>query len=326
MGLYVGLAARGPLVWRTGLVALVGPILVVVGALPTQGQSSDDWQTAAGGKMSFEVASVKPSKIPKPPNYPLDAGNAYVPGGRFSVSMPVWTYISFAYKLGPNEQQRQAAIAQFPKGLNTEFIEIEARAGGNPTKDQVRLMMQSLLADRFKLAVHFETKDIAVLALTLVKPGQTGPKLRPHSEGPPCPGSFTPPTPGERPKTGDVFPLQCDATQGWFRPDGTALAGSRNTTMQLLAEAIYSYGGMGGEVDKPVVDRTGLDGKFDFTVEWTGRLSGSPPPGAAAPPPPDPQGTTFLQAVREQLGLKVVPTKAPARMLVVDHIEEPSEN
>jgi bla regulator protein blaR1 len=66
-------------------------------------------------------------------------------------------------------------------------------------------------------------------------------------------------------------------------------------------------------VDKPVVNQTGLDGRFDFTIEWNGRLSG--------PPPPDPQGTSFLQAVREQLGLKLVSTKAPIRMLVIDHVE-----
>jgi bla regulator protein BlaR1 len=102
--------------------------------------------------------------------------------------------------------------------------------------------------------------------------------------------------------------------------------GSRDTTMQLVAVAIYSYGVQAGEVDKLVVDQTGLDGTYDFTVEWNGRLPGAPPPGAAAPSPPDPQGTTFLQAVRDQLGLRLVSTKAPVRMLVVDHVDRPSEN
>lgn len=90
--------------------------------------------------MAFEVASVKPSKLPKIPSYPLDNRNAYVPGGRFSTSFPLWYYIAFAYKLGPNQEERRAAVAQFPKGLSDmEFFEIEARAEGNPTKDQMRL-------------------------------------------------------------------------------------------------------------------------------------------------------------------------------------------
>src|ERR1700722_4318075 len=74
------------------------------------------WQIAAGGKMVFEVASVKLSKVPpRPPLFPLDNRDAYLPGGRFSANFELWSYISFAYKLPQNQEQTRAALAKFPK-------------------------------------------------------------------------------------------------------------------------------------------------------------------------------------------------------------------
>ena len=104
-------------------------------------------------------------------------------GGRLSVSFTLWTYISFADKLTASMQQKRALLTRLPKWFDTDFFEIEARAEGNPTRDQMRLMMQSLLSERFKLTVHFESPVVPVLALTIVKPGKPGPKLRPHAEG-----------------------------------------------------------------------------------------------------------------------------------------------
>jgi len=285
-------------------------------------QSPDaiEWQTMAGGKMLFEVASVKPSKAPKVPNFPLDSRNAKAPGGRLSAAFPLSGYIMFAYKLEP--WQVAAALADAPKWVGTDLYEIEARADGNPTKDQMRLMMQSLLAERFKLAVHFDTREVRVFALTLVKPGQAGPKLRPHAEGPPCPAPGTLSVPPQR---DDVFPPNCDTQQMRVKPGGMALTGSRNSTMQSLADAVRSVGSLSGEIDRPVVDRTGLQGTFDYTIEWNGGVA-SPLSSGADALPPDPTGTTFLQALREQLGLKLVSSKGPIRMLIVDHVDRPSEN
>ena len=276
------------------------------------------------GKLSFDVASVKPSTTFRIPNFPLNAGNAKPLGGRLSAVFPLSAYISFAYKL--QQTQAKAAFAQAPKWVTTDGFEIEARAEGNPTKDQIRLMMQSLLAERFKLAVHLETREVPALALTLLKPGKTGPNLRPHSEGPACP-EFA--QPSSNPMNGDVFPRNCDTDQ-MRSSKGTRMIGYRNATTSLLATTIYFYGAMAGEVDRPVVDQTGLDGTFDFTIEYApgemdrfGRPSLPPNPDAA---PPDPQGAAFLHAVHDQLGLKLVPSKAPIRMLVIDHVERPSEN
>jgi uncharacterized protein (TIGR03435 family) len=172
-------------------------------------------------------------------------------------------------------------------------------------------MMQSLLADRFHLAVHFETQESPVLALSLIKPGKLGPKLRPHAEGPPCDATPSP----------DVYPPKCEVTALTIRPGRMAMGGSRNTTMTLIASALPSM----GRLARPVIDRTGLSGQFDFLLEW------SPEPGSSAPPPagepvPDTQGPSFQEALREQLGLKLESTKAPLRILVIDKVERPSEN
>jgi uncharacterized protein (TIGR03435 family) len=278
--------------------------------------------------MAFEVASVKSSKVFKPANLPMQYGNEKTPGGRFSASFPFVIYLEFAYKLWPFEIS-EASLAQLPKSVGEDFFEIEARGEGNPTKDQLRLMMQSLLAERFKLAVRFENREGPVLALTLVRPGQTGPKLRPHADTPPCPGplevvpTFAPASPEN---ASEVFPLVCDAAQTRETPKGTQLA-SRSTTMALVAEDIYNYGGMAGEVDKLVVDRTGLTGRFDFSVELPSSFFFSRPvvsnPSDVAP---EPRGTRFLNAVRDQLGLKVERSRGPVRTIVIDHVEAPSEN
>jgi bla regulator protein blaR1 len=277
------------------------------------------WQAAAGGTMSFDVASVKPNRKYWYPAFPFDSGNVYKPTGLFSASLPLWSYIEFAYKLGPNLEQRQAAVAKFPKGLSPEeYFEIDARAEGQPSKDQLRLMLQSLLADRFQPSVHFETRDTAVFALSLARPGKTGPRLRRHDEGPPCEEFATPP-PGP-PVVGSIFPKNCEFPQMAIESNGIWTAGERNATMASVAEAIYRFGVGAGAVDKPVVDETGLAGRFDFTVEYTPEFL------RARADTPDAPGKPFPQALPEQLGLKLTPSRAPITTLIVDRVERPSEN
>lgn len=257
----------------------------------------------------------------------MDSSNAYTPKGRFSASLPLWSFISFAYKLGPNLEERQAAVAQFPKGLSAEeYFEIDARTEAAPTKDQLRLMLQSLLADRFKLAVHFASREVPVFALTLSKPGKLGPKLRPHSEGPPCldlvstPLSDAPPTP---PGAGELFPRNCEFPQVVLKTASVRLAGERDATMPELADAIYRFGVGAGQVDRPVIDKTGLTGTFDFTLEYSAQPLRAAAPTATAT---DSQGTPFLDAVREQLGLRLAPSRSSIPTLVIDHVERASQN
>jgi uncharacterized protein (TIGR03435 family) len=266
------------------------------------------------------------------PSFNLTTDDAKAPGGRLAVSLTLRVYIQFAYKLPP--YQVEDAIAHAPKWVNTDFFEIDAGAPGNPTKDQMRLMMQSLLADRFKLAVRFETREVPVLALTQVKAGKLGPKLNPHSEGPACPDPAVQPSPLDILAARDamlrakaVFPPVCDAMIARGTPDGVMVVGSRNTSIALVAEAISSYGSLQGELNRPVLDLTGLDGRFDFALAFrqdeNSRLGATT---AADAPPPAPDVPPLVDALREQLGLKLTASKGPVRILVIDHIERPSEN
>jgi bla regulator protein BlaR1 len=312
---------------------LLSPAYVVIAILAAQTPGDPDWHTAAGGKMAFAVASVKPATAPRFPNPSLDNGDAKPPGGRFSAGFSLPFYIFFAYKLAPYEAMAMnEQFRRLPKWANQGYA-IDAKADGNPTKDQMRLMMQSLLADRFKLKVHFESREGPVFALTLVKPGKLGPNLRPHSEGPPCPDSFEtrePFAPIETPKAGVAWPSQCRNSVQFGTSNGTWL-GALDTTPELLARDLYGLGVSVGELDKPVVDQTGLQGRFDFKLELPpGLLSLIPKPPTPNTnldnPPPDPKGTPFLNALRTQLGLKLVRSRGEVRALIIDHVEPPSEN
>jgi bla regulator protein BlaR1 len=307
--------------------------LAVFAVIAALAQSPDTSQDAAGRKREFEVASVKPATMFHPPNFAFDNANGKPTGGRLSASVTLWSYISFAYKLTASRQQEQAVLAKLPKWFDTDIFQIDARGAGNRTKDEMRLMMQSLLAERFKLAVHFESPVVPVLALALVKAGKMGPKLHPHAEGPPC-GEYPvlsptamPPMPAPA-APGDTFPPNCGAQESRRGLTGGHQIGSRDATMAVVADTIYIYGFMAGEVDRPVVDQTGLKGSYDFSIEY-----GSPNDSFAGPPSaasttgsPERQGPSFMAALREQLGLKLVSTKAPVRMIVVDHVEKASGN
>ncbi len=276
--------------------------------------------------MAFDVASVKPAK-PEAfilPNFVPDRGDWKPSGGRFRAILPLGWYISFAWKL--DQGQSDAVSAKLPKWATNQAYMIEAKSEGNPTKDQMRLMMQSLLADRFKLRVHFDTREGPVLALTLAEPGKLGPKLIPHSAGPPCPDFEVPDLskPPQPPKAG-VDSQPCGLSAGVIRgtSDGTWI-GSRDTPPWLIASDVYTYGLSVGELDKPVVDHTGLTGMFDWVLELPAGIITLIP----KPPSPDdpPKGTFFIDALRKQLGLKLVSSNGAIRTLVIDHIERPSEN
>jgi bla regulator protein blaR1 len=313
---------RGPLACATGiaglaaLIAVSPPRTIVQAQTPAETISTEsprvpEWQKAAGGQMSFEVASVRLGNAGTftSPNFALDFLDSFSganPHGRFVAQFPLSTYVRFAYKLFPySQEQSDAMLAHVPKWVSTDQYAVNAKAEGDPTKDQMRLMMQSLLADRFKLAVHFERLEVPVFALVLDKPGRTGAKLNPHSNGVPC--DVSPP--------GDVFPPVCNVISAIGRPNNSVLMGSRNVTMAQVAASLTAT----ARLARPMVDQTGLEGLFDFTLEWI-RESNDPAPADLQ------EGTTFQQALQEQLGLKLKSTKATTDTLVIDHVERPSEN
>src|SRR5262245_43809709 len=130
-------------------VAIVASSLQIV--MVAQTSATPAWQQAAGGKMSFEVASVRPSENRDFDAFPLSSDNAFKPtGGLFKASFPLRVYIEFAYKLFVTPEQREDWLSRAPKWVATDNYAIQAKAPiDNPTKDQFRLMFQSLLAERF---------------------------------------------------------------------------------------------------------------------------------------------------------------------------------
>jgi uncharacterized protein (TIGR03435 family) len=285
--------------------------------------SASDWQIAAGGKMTFDVSSVKQNKSADQPattNVPLGAGSGFTPtGGLFATTNSgLAALIAFAYKVTYN-QPSLTLQSQLPKWAITERFDIQARAQGNPTKDQLRLMVQSLLADRFKLAIHTETRQLPVFGLFLEKSGKTGPQLQPHSDAAPCASTQPWARLGSTQPQGSEagFPAVCGAlVEVPAGKPGRLRMGERNVPMNLIASALPAL----GELGRPVVDETGLEGTFDFALEWTPEMP------ANVNFQPDPFGPTFLEALKDQLGLKLVPQTGPVDVFVIDHVEEPTDN
>ncbi len=292
-------------------------------AMSVAGDSSaaqTDWQKAAGGHMQFEVASVRVDTGEfKPPSFPLSADDSFTDtGGLFRADFPVIVYIQFGYKLALTREQTNAVLDKMPGWARSDRFLIEARAEGHPTKDQYRLMVQSLLADRFGLKLHFEPREVPVFEMVLAKPGKLGPNLKPHSEGPPCEGSTFDSIKSEA--EAKVFPRMCGAFAARDLPDGNVLVASRNTTMGLIA----GMTGPGFDVGRPVLDKTGLTGRYDFSLQYS--IAASRAARVASPDATTPAGTPFQEALQEQLGLKLLPGKAVLQLPVVDALERPSEN
>ena len=287
--------------------------------------SAPDWQVAAGGEMAFDAASVKQNLEPYPPggspphsNFPLDSGEAYsLNGGLFSTTKwPLYVYIGFAYKLTPYANSR--VIQQLPKWAQVEHFDIQARAEGTPTKDQMRLMARSLLADRFKLVVHTEAQEMPVFHLVLDKPGRLGPNLRPHSADRPC-AVISDPSASTSGASAVSFP--CGNMSGHFR-SGQMREEGRALTMKELADYMKEMEGSG--LDRPVLDYTGLPSTFDFTLEWTPQGTTVSLNGANVSL--DETGMPFVVALKQQLGLKLDAATDPVDVLVIDHVEEPTPN
>jgi bla regulator protein blaR1 len=254
---------------------------VAIAGLAGQPIDTPDWQAVAGGKMAFEVASIKMDKGPfRPPNFPLDTGDAFAPSNRFSADFPLLTYIHFAYKVNFSQQQREFIMAHWPRWIGSDRYAIEAKAAGSATKDQMRLMMQALLTDRFGLAVHFETHETAVFALRLVKPGKTGPNLLAHSDGPACEDQGAPAPQSRARDSSGPFPARC-YVQELYRKGNQLRAGSRNTTMDELAVVLSGL----GRLDRPVVDQTRLSGRIDYKMEWTEEPDSAGPVAQIRSPP-----------------------------------------
>ena len=240
----------------------------------------------ANANPSFEVATIKPSK-------PDDQRKAFiVDGDRFKIiNQPLVQILCFAYDV----QAKQ--LIGLPPWAETDKYDIDAKPDGEgaPSGKQWKAMIQKMVAERYKLTFHPDKKELSVYVLSVAK---GGPKLT-KSEGDPngLPGLFF------RGRLGDL--------------------GVRNATMADFTGLMQS-----AVLDKPVVNQTELTGKYDFTLSWTPDDSQFSGMGAKIPPPTDNANAppNLYTAMQEQIGLKLDATKAPADVMVIDHVEKPSEN
>ena len=283
--------------------------------------AAPQWETAAGGKREFEVASVKPS-LPMTPFSTnmsnLDGLDGPTPTeNRFAANAPLMAYLLFAYKITDSIQGR-SIYDHLPDWARSQFFNVEARAHGVPTRDQLRLMVQALLADRFKLAIHREMQIRHLSALSLVKPNSLGPYLKPHPPDEACRNN-----PGgaaliEAPRKATEFPRYCGLVT--WNAEGRRRLRLIDVTAAQMANYLASASMAGGS-NTPIggVDRTGLKGRFDLDLDFTPDVDElSSNIGLPA--------LSFKDALKQQLGLKLVDQKGSVVVLLVDHLEKPSAN
>jgi uncharacterized protein (TIGR03435 family) len=255
----------------------------------------------------FEVASIKPA-APGAPGFPLRI--SFGPGGTFTATnFSLKDLIANAWDLEPYQ------ISGGPAWLDSARFNISAKAERSPKGDEARLMEQSLLANRFQLVMHRETKEHPIYALVLEKKdGKLGARLTQSKEGNCKPRDPSVPIP--RPEAGKPPALPCGMLAGNPR--------SLRAAAVPLAELAKRLSGVLG---RTVIDQTGLTGDFDFILEWTPDESQflQLPPGAPKPPP-EADPVSIFTAIQEQLGLRLESRKGPVETFVIDRAEKPSEN
>ena len=291
--------------------------------------------------LAFEAASIKPASLPTPDGrgmiriMPPSGGPGTKDPGRIN-----YPFASLKYLLFTAFNVKDFQISG-PSWLDTEHFEIIATMPPSTTKEQFRIMLQNLLAERFKLAIHRDSKDLPMYSLVVNK---GGPKLKVSdpSNGDPDASPMLPPS--GPPKIGpDGFPElpPIGGRAGLFNimMPGRAKMVAHLQTMQDLADRLST------QLAKPVIDNTGLKDKYDFTIiflpdQMNGPMGLMPPPagaGAVTVAGPGPGGIapsadadpvpTLFAALQAQLGLKLEAQKGPVEIIIIDHMEKtPTDN
>jgi uncharacterized protein (TIGR03435 family) len=296
---------------------------------------------------SFEVASIKPAA-------PQGPGRMMI-GMRGGPGTPdpgqiTWTNVSIKDIVRYAYDVKDYQITG-PSYIESERFDIHAKVPAGTTEAQARQMVQSLLAERFKLTLHHSTKEVPLYALVVAK---NGPKLKEAADAPP-------PSDGGGPAPGG--PPLIDKEGRPMLPKGGrgAMMMIQNGKLHMMANGQNMAGFvnmLSNQVDRPVVDMTELKGKYDIDIEFAPDMArmamkmggmGVPPPGAMGggpgpmgagagpvgggpggegPSAQEPQGAASLfTALQEQLGLKLEPRKGPVDLLNIDHVEKaPTEN
>jgi uncharacterized protein (TIGR03435 family) len=242
---------------------------------------------AADATPGVEAATIKPSDPARP-------GKLFTVKGQDVVTINTTLYDLITEAWDVHVKQ----IVGAPSWLDTEKYDLEIKPDipGQPNVNQLKILMQKVLADRFQLKFHREKKELSVYTITVAKGGLKLTKTQSDPNG--LPGLFF-----GRGNPGMTFTV-------------------RNATIGMVAQTLQ-----GSILDRPVVDQTGLTDKYDFTLKFTPdpQMTAFGPQPAAAAEVPDAPPDVYA-AFEQQLGLKLTPAKAPADVLVIDKVEKPSAN
>ena len=269
---------------------LTAATLAVISISIMSGQTSilQSQPAQAAAKLSFEVASVKEWLDGKGPANLLAVGVQFSGDRIISRCTNLTALLSYAYHL--TSSVPRTGVPEWGKGACggtfQDTFAIEATVPAGTTDDQARQMMQTLLADRFKLAIHWEKKDMPIFALVI---GKGGFKLQPSD-----PAKDVPAPPHS---------IGCPPED----PSCHIYAGGSGTISGLASSLSFNVG-------RPVIDQTGLTGNYNTDLMWAGETTtDSPLPSLPA-------------ALREKFGLELKPQVGPVNTLVIDHVEKPSPN
>jgi uncharacterized protein (TIGR03435 family) len=287
-------------------------------SVATPSKAHAQTQDTAAIKFEFDVATIKLNKSG-------EIGRSLIPvaaipmSGMFrATNMPLIDLIREAYELGPGMGADDGRISGAPSWLGSERFDIQAKMdssvlealnklGPDQRKLQAQHMLQALFAVRFKLTVHFENKELPIYSLVIAK---NGPKFQ---ESKPVDAAASGPQyqygRGGRGGRGGV---QMFGRGGPIKAQGILIA----DFVPLLSTIL----------GRTVVDKTGLTGKYDFTLQWMPDETEASTFPAGVGQPPDPSGPSIFAAIQEQLGLKLESGKGPVAVIVIDHVERSSEN
>lgn len=266
----------------------------------------------------FEVASIKVDKSGDGIHMMSRIMNSPNDGRFYATNVTLKMLLRAAYGI------QDSQISDAPSWIDSERYDVEAKADSSVNDELRKLspdqakaikqrMIQALLADRFKLALSRTTKELPVYALVIAK---NGPKLQQSKETSPSPEEpNAPKTPGSF-KGGHMMRM------------GNGELNAQQVPMAFLVQFLAQ------ELGKPIIDKTGLAGSYNFTLQWTpeeghDRMPGGMPGGRPGPEnatQPEPSGPSIFTAVQEQLGLKLESQKGPVEVLAIQHVERPSEN
>jgi uncharacterized protein (TIGR03435 family) len=302
----LGVPVFAGLVRTPVVVAAQGPKSPVVSEAAAGRQNS---AARTAGTPRFEVASVKRNNGDALKMFVLVP--RFLPGGSFEAfGVTLGSVIRLAYGL------QDFQIVGGPKWVDTDRFDIQARGPQGAAESDAPRRLQSLLAERFALKAHRETRDHPIYALVLARADRSlGPRLRRSQLDPEKVQEQQ--AKALREKNPETYsPPQCGLTAG-------RRLGSCGITMASLASRFPMY------VGRMVVDRTGLAGGYDYELRFGDKPIPGAGPGGGFPfpaQPGEPDGPSLFTALEEQLGLKLVPQTGPVDVLVIDQVEQPKPN